>query len=42
VPAGRAAEPDEIAGVVGFLCSADASYVTGQVLLACGGRSIAG
>ena len=42
VPAGRAAEPDEIAGVVGFLCSADAAYVTGQVLLACGGRSIAG
>jgi NAD(P)-dependent dehydrogenase (short-subunit alcohol dehydrogenase family) len=42
VPAGRPAEPEEIAGVVGFLSSGDASYMTGQVLLACGGRSIAG
>ena len=42
VPAGRAAEPDEIASVIAFLCSTDASYVTGQVLLACGGRSLAG
>ena len=41
VPAGRAAEPDEIASVIAFLCSTDASYVTGQVLLACGGRSLA-
>lgn len=42
VPAGRAADPREIASVVGFLCSPGAAYVTGQVLLACGGRSIAG
>jgi NAD(P)-dependent dehydrogenase (short-subunit alcohol dehydrogenase family) len=42
VPAGRAAEPREIAGVVGFLCAPASAYVTGQVLLACGGRSLAG
>jgi NAD(P)-dependent dehydrogenase (short-subunit alcohol dehydrogenase family) len=42
VPAGRAAEPREIAGVVGFLCAPASTYVTGQVLLACGGRSVAG
>jgi NAD(P)-dependent dehydrogenase (short-subunit alcohol dehydrogenase family) len=42
VPAGRAAEPREIAGVVGFLCAPASAYVTGQVLLACGGRSVAG
>jgi 3-oxoacyl-[acyl-carrier protein] reductase len=42
VPAGRAADPREIAAVVGFLCAPASAYVTGQVLLACGGRSIAG
>jgi 3-oxoacyl-[acyl-carrier protein] reductase len=42
VPAGRAADPREIAGVVGFLCAPASAYVTGQVLLACGGRSVAG
>jgi NAD(P)-dependent dehydrogenase (short-subunit alcohol dehydrogenase family) len=36
VPAGRAADPREIAGVVGFLCAPASAYVTGQVLLACG------
>ena len=31
---------DEIAGVVSFLCSADASYVTGQVIEISGGLSM--
>lgn len=42
IPLGRPATPQEIAGTVGLLSSPDAAYVTGQVLLACGGRSLAG
>jgi 3-oxoacyl-[acyl-carrier protein] reductase len=42
VPAGRMGTPGEIADVVAFLASPSASYVTGQVLLACGGRSVGG
>ncbi|MDO7678972.1 MAG: SDR family oxidoreductase, partial [Pirellulales bacterium] len=37
IPLGRFAEPQEIAGVVLFLCSDLASYVTGQTLHVNGG-----
>ena len=40
-PMRRMAEPGEIADAVAALLSPAMSYVTGQVLLACGGRSLA-
>jgi 3-oxoacyl-[acyl-carrier protein] reductase len=36
-PLGRVATPEEIAGAVRFLCSDDASFITGEVLLVDGG-----
>lgn len=41
VPAGRIGEPDDVARAAAFLASDDSSYLTGQVLTVCGGRSVA-
>lgn len=41
IPLGRQAEPEEIAETIATLASPATAYVTGQVLVACGGRSLA-
>ncbi len=40
IPMGRAGKPEEVAAVIAFLLSDDASYVTGQCYDVSGGRSV--
>jgi 3-oxoacyl-[acyl-carrier protein] reductase len=37
IPMGRLGRPDEVAKTIRFLCSDDASYITGQVISVNGG-----
>ncbi|XP_051227960.1 noroxomaritidine/norcraugsodine reductase-like [Lolium perenne] len=41
IPLGRLGEPEEVASLVSFLCMPAASYITGQVMCADGGRTVA-
>ena len=41
IPAGRIGTPHDVAELVAFLVAPESSYVTGQTILTCGGRSVA-
>jgi enoyl-[acyl-carrier protein] reductase III len=41
-PAGRIGRPEDIAGVVSFLCSTESDWIRGQTLIADGGFSLGG
>ncbi len=38
----RVGQPQDIPGIVGFLASDDAAYITGQVISVSGGLTMAG
>ena len=40
IPLGRLETTKDVAGVVSFLCSPDAAYITGQSLNVCGGMEM--
>lgn len=42
IPLGRVGEPEDIAGIVTFLASDEAAYITGQVISVSGGASMVG
>jgi NAD(P)-dependent dehydrogenase (short-subunit alcohol dehydrogenase family) len=39
MPLGRAGQPSEVASAAAFLCSDDASFITGHILLVDGGMT---
>ena len=42
IPARRLGQPEDVAAAVAFLCSEDASYITGQILTVDGGLTLGG
>jgi enoyl-[acyl-carrier protein] reductase III len=40
IPAGRVGQPEDLAGVIAFLCSPDAAWIQGQTLIVDGGMSL--